>query len=197
MRSKPPCLVELVQLLYRHVLLGAGQRVAEVAVQPALQDRLGLGLIAGVTADRVVEGGSGVQHQSPQLPGPCSVHLARGIGQRVQSKGVGQASGRVDGDDTGPPALAGALDRHGCRSGGLANSPRAAADDDPALFDEGEQVVHDVHPCWRRRVRVPGFVPPVRSGRPDWPDRAAREGGAVRSPGRRRADRSRGGRSLR
>ncbi len=164
-------LVELVQLLYRHVLLRAGQRVAEVAVQPALQDGLGLGLVAGVPADRVVEGGFGVEHHRPQLPGPRSVHPARGVGQRIQAEGVGEAPGRIDGNNTGPPALAGAPDRDGCRSGGLTDSSRAAADDDPALLDEGEQVAHDDTPVLATagpgtQFRADGRIGLVRLARP-------------------------------
>jgi hypothetical protein len=115
-------LVELVELLDRHVLLGSRQRVAEILIEPAPQDCLSLGIIAGVMGDRGIEGRLRVQHQDPQLPGPCSVDSAWGVGERVQSKRVGQSSGRVNGDNAGAQTLASALDGQGGRSGGLADS---------------------------------------------------------------------------
>ena len=65
-------LVQLVELLHRHVLLRARERAGDVAVEAVRQDapRLLLGL--GVLRDQIVERALGVEHQRPQLAGPRS-----------------------------------------------------------------------------------------------------------------------------
>ena len=61
---------QLVELLHRHVLLGARERFGQVPVDPVLEDALGLLGGVGVLADEIVEGALRVELKRPELSGP-------------------------------------------------------------------------------------------------------------------------------
>ena len=60
-------LVQLVELLHRHVLLRAREPAGDVAVEAVAVDPLRLRGIDGVARDQLVEGRLGVEHHRPQL----------------------------------------------------------------------------------------------------------------------------------
>jgi hypothetical protein len=137
--------VQLVQLLGGHVLLGAGQRGRDVAVEAVAHDSLGLLGVGRVQLDEVVERALRVQHHRPQLaavhpavePADGEVGYGAGlVGQPGQAQRVGQPAGRVDRDDDRAAAGRRGLDRqHGSR-GRLAHAAGAAAHDHGPLGDQ-------------------------------------------------------------
>ena len=78
-RSKCVLVVQLVELLHRHVLLRARQRAGDVAVEAVGQDALGLLGGLGVLDDQVVERGLGVEHQRPELARPTVPSMRLGV----------------------------------------------------------------------------------------------------------------------
>jgi methylmalonyl-CoA mutase cobalamin-binding subunit len=64
---EPFVVVELVERLGRHVLLGAAQRPGDVAVEAVLEDPLSLIVVAGVGAHHLIEHRGRVEHHRPQL----------------------------------------------------------------------------------------------------------------------------------
>ena len=70
-------LVQLVELLHRHVLLRARQGAGDVPVEAVVEDALACSGVDGVGRHEVVEGALGVEHQRPQLAGPVAVDAAR------------------------------------------------------------------------------------------------------------------------
>ena len=98
MRSKPPSVVQLVQLLHRHVLLRARERAGDVAVEAVLEDALDLLLVLGVAHDQPVERGLGVEHHrraaarygaaSPVGIPAAPVDLVHGVSERCSSPSV-------------------------------------------------------------------------------------------------------------
>ena len=137
--------VELVQLLGRHVLLRAGQRAGDVPIERVALDPLGLLRVGRVQLDQVVEGHLGVEHGRPELPCAGRVgsgHQRRLVGESArgpEAERVGEATGGIDGDDDRPPPLLGRLGGQDRGGGGLADTARAAADDDAALGHDPRQ----------------------------------------------------------
>ena len=77
-RSKSRLLVQLVQLLHRHVLLRARERAGDVAVEAVAEDALGLRPDrVELRATRSSNVRLGVEHQRPQLARPVAVDLRR------------------------------------------------------------------------------------------------------------------------
>ena len=110
-RSKSPLVVQLVQLLHRHVLLRARQRAGDVAVEAVGEDALGLlGSDSACLATRSSNVRLGVEHQGPQLARPVAVDLRLGVFvEPFEAERVGQPLGRVDRDDARAPTLTGRL----------------------------------------------------------------------------------------
>ena len=156
---------ELVELLHRHVLLGARQRAGQVLVERLAEDRLRLLGRAGVALDEVVEGPLGVEHQGVEVAGPVARHFRGRVGQRLHAQGVGQAAGRVHGDHAGAPAGPGRRQGEGGRHGRLAHAARPAAHDDRALG----------HQLGQRRRRFPPVSPAAAPGPPSAPAASATE----------------------
>jgi hypothetical protein len=101
-----------------------------------------------VAADEVVPRLLGVEHGRPQLPPWLDAGGAEGlvghpvlaVADAVESEGVGQALGRVDGQDQDLAAVTDrGHDRRRRRRGGLAHAPGATGDDD---LLGGQQPVH-------------------------------------------------------
>ncbi len=101
-----PALGQLVELLHRHVLLGARQHPGQVLVDPVGSDRLGLGLAARVALDEVVEGALGVEHHGVERAREAALDRRRRVGERPHAQRVGEPPGRVDSDDARPAARA-------------------------------------------------------------------------------------------
>ena len=116
-----------------------GQRAGEILVEPVGQDRLRLLGRAGVALDQVVERALRVEHQRVEVPGPVARHLRGRVGQRLHAQRVGQASGRVHGDDAGASAGPGGRQRERRRHGRLAHAARSAAHDDGAFLHQVRQ----------------------------------------------------------
>ena len=92
-----------------------------------------------MSSSKVPLGSSMRAHSSPgHSP---SIRLGR-VGQGVDAECVGEALGRVDGDDARPPAPTGRLERHRGRDRGLADAARSAAHHDGALGDDFAQADH-------------------------------------------------------
>ena len=85
---------QLVELLHRHVLLGARESFGQVAVEAVLKDSFGLLGRIGMLADEVVEGALRVELKSPELAVPLPFHLTRRVPEvretRVSRRGAGQ-----------------------------------------------------------------------------------------------------------
>jgi len=69
--------VEVVQLLGRHVLLGARQRARHVAIEAVGQNLVDLPGVGRVTPNQAIEGGASVEHHGPQLAGPDACYQGR------------------------------------------------------------------------------------------------------------------------
>ena len=137
--------VELVQLLGRHVLLGAGQRGGDVAVEAIAHDALGLLGVGRVELDEVVERALGVEHDRPQLAavrvlvapaGAEPGHCAGLVGEAGQPERVGQPAGGVDGHDDGAAPGRRGLGGQDRGGGRLADAAGPAAHDHGALDDQ-------------------------------------------------------------
>ena len=101
-------LVQLVELLHRHVFLRARERARHVAVEAVVEDAFGLFLADRVARDESVERRLRVEHQrrEPAARGRGAVgipqlarHLARRVGERVEPERVGEPLRRVDRHD--------------------------------------------------------------------------------------------------
>ena len=93
---EPAAVVELVQLLHRHVLLRARERAGDVAVEAVLEDALRLLVVARVGQDELVERGLGVEHQRVQTPtrsGVAARDPRRRAGSRAESSRGARARG--------------------------------------------------------------------------------------------------------
>ena len=97
--------VELVELLHRHVLLRSRERPGDVAVEAVAEDAVRLLGVGRVAVHEPVEGGPGVEHQrgQPPLTGRLAVGIPAGPGDlagRVAELGeperVGEPLGGVD-----------------------------------------------------------------------------------------------------
>ena len=148
-------LVQLVELLHRHVLLRARQRAGDVAVEAVLEDARALLGGGGVGHHEVVEGALGVEHQRPQLARPVAVDARGRAGEALEAERVGQALGRVDGDDHGAASGPRRLERQHGGGGRLADAAGAAAHEDAALHDaaRGASATGVTRPPGARRPR--------------------------------------------
>ena len=141
--------VQLVELLHRHVLLRARERAGDVAVEAVVEDAGGLLVVARVRLHQLVERGLGVEHERVEATTRRGVavgipalarDLVRRVRQVLEPERVGEALGRVDGDDDRVATAARALDRERRRGRRLADAAGAAAQDDVPLFDELDSV---------------------------------------------------------
>ena len=128
-------LEELVQLLGRHVLLRARDRVGQLLIDAVVEDPVTRLLVGRVALHEVVEGALGVDHHGPQLPLHLDalvsesrrVHKPLLVAQLGQSERVRQPFRRVDGQHQDLLALG--CHAHGDRrrGGRLAHPARAGA----------------------------------------------------------------------
>ena len=110
--SNCPALGELVELLHRHVLLGAREHAGQVLVDAVGPDGLGLGHRAPRSAPTRSSKVPLVSSISAcRVPGNSPTTGRGRVGQRLHPESVGQPAGRVDRDDTGPPSDPGGLQR--------------------------------------------------------------------------------------
>ena len=133
----PRVLVELAELLHRHVLLRARERAGDRDVERVVQDLLGL-LRAGLALHHLVEGALHVEHhrveraalagRARRQPG----HRPRGVVERLDAHRLRQPTGRVDGEHDDLAAALGRTQGERGRGGGLADAAGAAAHDDAA-----------------------------------------------------------------
>ena len=126
-----PLLVQLVELLHRHVLLRAGHRVGELLVDRVGQHRVARGLVGRVGVHELVEGALGVEHHRPQLAGAgegVELHPGLLVAQLGQPQRVGQPAGGVDGEHRRLHSALGHAQGDRGRGGGLAHPARAGAD---------------------------------------------------------------------
>ena len=146
--------VQLVQLLHRHVLLGAAERARHVAIEAVVENALGLFGGGGVRGHELVEGRFRVEHHRRERAAGCrgavvvparAVDHAGRIRQIFEPERVGEAFGRIDRDDTRLAALARAFEREHGRDRRLADTAAPAADQHPALRHQRRgRVVHSV-----------------------------------------------------
>jgi hypothetical protein len=99
--------VELVELLHRHVLLRARDRVRDLRVDAVAEQPVARGGVGGVALDELVEGALGVEHHRPQLP----AHLDAGPGEALgldatglvvellEAERLSEPAGGVDGEN--------------------------------------------------------------------------------------------------
>ena len=139
-------LVELAELLHRHVLLRARERAGDRLVEGVREDLVGL-LGGRVGDDDLVERPLHVEHHRVERATGRRVdvvHRPRGVVELGEAHRLGEPPGGVDGeDDDLAPLLRRAQSESGGR-GGLADPAGAAAHDDVGM-PVGEQRV-DVQP---------------------------------------------------
>ena len=82
-------LVQLVQLLHRHVFLRAAERARDVAIEAVVENALRLLGIGGVLGDEVVERRLRVEHQCVQL----AVGRDTGIARPATAPGRSRSAG--------------------------------------------------------------------------------------------------------
>ena len=142
---EPAVLVELVELLHRHVLLRARERAGDVAVEAVAQDAVRLRVVVRIGAHELVEGGLGVEHERVQATTGNRVavgipKLARDLVGRVrevlETQRVGQPLRRIDGHHHCAAAPPRALDGEGRGGRRLPDTSGAAADEDVVRGDE-------------------------------------------------------------
>ena len=156
--------VQLAELLHRHVLLRPGEGARQRDVEGVLEDLLGL-LRRGRGLDDLVEGPLHVEHHRVEAAAGPEVDSLDRSGRVVelgQAHRLGEASGRVDGEDAHLPALLSGTQREGCGRRRLADAAGAAADDDVDRA-VGQQPV-DVQ-TGRSLTRGRPNCAPVRPGR--------------------------------
>ena len=141
---------QLVQPLDRHVLLRAGQRTGDAAVDRVGEDRLRPLLVAGPVDDHPVEratrASSICAHSEPVAAGGTD-HLARLVRPgAVDAERVGEPPRRVDGDHDDPPTGVGRCERERRRRGGLADAARPARDDQRRVVQHAASPVIACHP---------------------------------------------------
>ncbi len=98
--------VQLVEALHRHVLLGATEGARERAVQRVVPDRGGLSVARRVPADQRVERRRGVELDGVQAAGPRALDRDGHVARRVDPEGAREASRGVHGDDADASAAA-------------------------------------------------------------------------------------------
>ncbi len=137
--------VDLVEALHRDVVVALDEASRDVGVERVLQDGVaGLG-VGRVPMDEVVPRLLRVEHRRPQLAMRGDPALGERLGRHtdldvaelLESECVGQALGRVDGEHQHLAAeVDGRLRGHRGGGRGLADTARAAADDDLASGQE-------------------------------------------------------------
>ena len=133
-------LVDLVELLHRHVLLRAGERARDLPVDPVVEDPLAGLLVGSVALDHLVEGRLRVEHHRPELarrPGrrpprskSAGSTCALGVAELVEAERVGEPLGRVDRQHRDPLAARRHPGRDRRRGRRLADAAGADADAD-------------------------------------------------------------------
>ena len=83
-------LMDLEELLHRHVLLRAGEGIGELAIDPVLEDPVARLGVRRMLADELVEGCLGVEHHRPELAAS-----SRRRNSRTASDRPGEACSRV------------------------------------------------------------------------------------------------------
>ena len=139
-------LVELAELLHRHVLLRAREGARDRLVEGVGEDLLRL-LGGGVGDDDLVERPLHVEHHRVEGAAGRGVDAGDGSGRVVelgQPHRLGEPAGRVDGEDDDPAALLGRPQRQGRRGRRLADPAGPAAHDDVGAA-VGEQRVDVEH----------------------------------------------------
>ena len=139
-------LVELAELLHRHVLLRARERARDGDVERVGQDLLGL-LRAGLASHHLVEGALHVQHHRVERAAlrACRRHAGhrpRGVVEGLDAHRLGQPARRVDGQHHDLAAALGGAQGQRRGGGGLADAAGAAAHDDAAaaVVEQGVDV---------------------------------------------------------
>ena len=97
--------IEVVELAHRRVLLGAGDGVRQLLVDPVGEDVVARALVGREALDDLVERALGVEHHRPELAlhlDPRRLEHGRVdepglVAQLLEPEGVGQPLGRVDG----------------------------------------------------------------------------------------------------
>ncbi len=136
--------VQLVQLLHRHVFLRATHRARNVAIEGVAEDALRLDIVGRVARDEFVERRLRVEHHRRESTvgrgitrRPASpVDLTRLVRQRADAECVGEPARGIDRHHARVPPAARALERNYCRGRGLADTAAAATDHDLAFGDE-------------------------------------------------------------
>ena len=139
--------VELVQLLHRHVFLRAAQRAGDVAVERVVEDSLCLLVGRRVARHELVERRLRVEHECRESTAghdvgvvvvrpQRAVDLGRLVREGFEPEGVGEAPRGIDRDDARVAAAARAFEREHRGRGGLAHAAAPAADQDLTFVDE-------------------------------------------------------------
>ncbi len=137
--------VQLVQLLHRHVFLRAAERAGDVAVEGVVEDALRLLSVDAAlraTSRSNVDFVSSISAES-RPPGAASpvgpraaVDLGRIVGEVLDAERVGEPARGIDRHHARVPAAARAFERDHGRGRRLADAAGAATDDDAAVVDE-------------------------------------------------------------
>ena len=136
-------LVQLVQLLHRHVLLRARHRVGDLLVDAVLQDAVARLLVGRVALHEIVEGALRVEHHRPQLAlhlDPVGGEALRVdepflVAQLRQPQRVCEPLGGVDREHGDLQPLRGHSHRDRRRRRRLADAAGACADADLAALE--------------------------------------------------------------
>ena len=152
-------LVDLEELLHRHVLLGAGQGVGELAVDPVLEDPVAASRhparACGRARRRWPSRPACIAQSSPRISEPArsksvgSTQPGRVL-ELLQAQRVGQSLGGVDRQHADLLAARGEPGGERGRGGRLAHAARARADADPAALDDVRDRGHQTRAPARR-----------------------------------------------
>ena len=136
--------VQLEELLHRHVLLRAGQRVGDLLVDAVVEDAVARLLVGGLAGDQLVEGRLRVEHHRPELALHLDpllreerrVDLLGLVAELLQAERVGEALRRVDRQHADLQSARRHPDRDRRRGRRLADATGAGADADVLALED-------------------------------------------------------------
>ncbi len=131
--------------LHGYEFPGPSERGGELAVVLVRKNGIPDLTAGGVLIHQPVEGLFGIEHHGRQPAGRFYFNLRRFVTQSLQTHGLSQPMGRIDGHHQCRSApLRGQHSKRSARRG-LADTAAAAADDDPPIRDDAFQLERGTH----------------------------------------------------